>query len=425
MQYKSMSPQNLEGELSVLNAKLEELKAKKLSLDMSRGKPCREQLELSDGMLSCLTSEECVLSPAVDLRNYGVVEGIPAARKFFAELLDVEADEVMVCGNSSLNIMYDTIVRAMLFGVDAESRPWKDQGEIKFICPVPGYDRHFRICETLGIKMISVPMTADGPDMDEVEKLVQDESVKGIWCVPKYSNPEGITYSDETVRRFAALKPAASDFRIFWDNAYFVHELYDEGDKLLNLLDELKRTGNEDMAYIFASTSKLSYPGAGVGVLVSSKKNIAFAVKHMFVQTIGHDKINQARHVKFFKDREGVLAHMKKHADILRPKFDVVLKTLNREFENGDIASWTNPLGGYFVSLDLLDGCAKKTVQMCADTGVKLTDAGATHPYGIDPRDRNIRIAPSYPSVDELKTAIEVLCVCAKIVCIEKLLNKD
>jgi len=322
--------------------------------------------------------------------------------------------------------MYDTIVRAMLFGVDADSKPWKDQGEIKFLCPSPGYDRHFRICETMGIRMITVPMTENGPDMDEVERLVEaDESIKGIWCVPKYSNPEGITYSDETVRRFAALSPKASDFRIFWDNAYFIHELYeDKADTLLNLLSELKKSGREDMAYIFASTSKISYPGAGVGVMVSSKKNIAWAGKQMFGQTIGHDKINQARHVKFFRDVDGIRAHMKKHAAIMRPKFEIVISTLEREFENGDIASWTKPLGGYFISLDLLDGCAKKTVELCAQAGVKLTDAGATYPYGIDPRDRNIRIAPSYPTVDELREAIEVLCVCAKITCLERMLNK-
>ena len=389
MQYKSASPELIKSELEVLYKKLEGLRAKNLNLDMSRGKPCREQLELSDGMLSCISGDECTLSPAVDLRNYGVVDGIPACREFFSDLLDVEADEVLVCGNSSLNIMYDTIVRALLFGVDADSTPWKDQGEVKFLCPSPGYDRHFRICETVGIKMITVPMTSEGPDMDEVERLVStDDKIKGIWCVPKYSNPEGITYSDETVRRFAALKPAASDFRIFWDNAYFIHEIYeDREDVLLNLLTELKKTGREDMAYIFASTSKISYPGAGVAVLASSKKNVAWATKHLFVQTIGHDKINQARHVKFFKDKEGVRAHMKRHAAIMRPKFDVVLSTLESEFENGDIASWTHPLGGYFVSLDLLDGCAKRTVQMCAEVGVKLTEAGATYPYGIDPQD--------------------------------------
>ncbi len=426
MQFKSMAKNELERELQALSEKFTSLKNKNLKLDMSRGKPCREQLVLSDGMLSCIGADECVLSPAVDLRNYGVVDGIPSAKALFAELLEVETDEVLVCGNSSLNIMYDTVVRALLFGTEEGCDSWSAQGEIKFLCPVPGYDRHFRICETLGIKMISVPMKKDGPDMDEVERLVaEDEKIKGIWCVPKYSNPEGITYSDEVVRRFASLKPAARDFRIFWDNAYFVHDLYeDRKDTLLNLLSELKKTGRENMAYIFASTSKISYPGAGVGVLVSSRQNIARATKQMSAQTIGHDKINQARHVKFFKNAEGVKSHMMKHAEIMRPKFDIVVSTLEREFENGDIASWTNALGGYFISLDLLDGTAKKTVEMCKSVGVVLTDAGATHPYGVDPRDRNIRIAPSYPSCEELSVAIDVLCTCAKIACIEKLLEK-
>ncbi len=424
MQYKTMAKSGLAQELETLRAKYESLKKQNLKLDMSRGKPCREQLILSDEMLSCISPDECVLSPAVDLRNYGVLDGIPEAKKMFAELLQVACDEVLVCGNSSLNIMYDTVVRALLFGSEEGFEPWGKQGEIKFLCPVPGYDRHFRICETLGIKMIPVPMKKDGPDMDEVERLVKEDSkIKGIWCVPKYSNPEGITYSDEVVKRFANLECAAADFRIFWDNAYFIHDLYsDKSDTLLNLLDELKKTGKEDMAYIFASTSKISYPGAGVGVLVSSKKNIKRASSQMSAQTIGHDKINQARHVKFFKNAEGVKAHMAKHAEIMRPKFEAVVSTLEKEFENGDIASWTKPLGGYFVSLDLLDGTAKKTVKMCRELGVVLTDAGATHPYGIDPRDRNIRIAPSYPCLEELKQAIDVLCTCAKIACIEKLI---
>ncbi len=426
MQYKTLNKNELSEQLEALRAQYEIYKSKNLKLDMSRGKPCREQLELSDSMLTCLSPEECPISPAVDLRNYGVLDGIPEAKALFAELLEVDTDEVLVCGNSSLNIMYDTIVRALLFGTEEGCAPWKDQGEIKFICPVPGYDRHFRICETLGIKMISVPMKSDGPDMDEVERLVEsDEKIKGIWCVPKYSNPEGITYSDEVVRRFASLTPRAKDFRIFWDNAYFIHELYeDKCDTLLNLLSELKKTGRENMAYIFASTSKISYPGAGVGAIVSSRENIIRASKQMSAQTIGHDKINQARHVKFFKNAEGVKAHMMKHAEIMRPKFDIVVSTLEKEFENGDVASWTKPLGGYFVSLDLLDGTAKKTVQMCREAGVVLTDAGATHPYGIDPRDRNIRIAPSYPSLEELSLAINVLCTCAKIACIERLLEK-
>ena len=425
MQYQSLEKNELTKELNKLKKEYEALCREGLCLDMSRGKPNRAQLEISDKILSDLNGDECVLSADFDLRNYGLVEGIPSCRKLFAELLDVEYDEVLVCGNSSLNIMYDTIVRAILFGVDDSSKPWKDAGEIKFLCPVPGYDRHFRICETLGIKMIPVNMTSTGPDMDEVERLVEnDESIKGIWCVPKYSNPEGITYSDETVRRFARLNPKARDFRIFWDNAYFVHDLYDDKkDTLLNLLTELKKTGKENMAYIFASTSKITYPGAGVAVMASSKENVIRATKQLFVQTIGHDKINQARHVKFLKDAKGVEEHMKLHAAMLRPKFEVVIDALEKELVPLGIASFTKPLGGYFVSLDLLDGCAKKTVKMCADAGVKLTDAGATFPYGIDPRDRNIRIAPTYPCLEDLKKALEVLCTCAKITALENLVS--
>ena len=425
MQYQSLEKEELIQKLEQLKKEYEVLCREGLSLDMSRGKPARAQLEISDAVLSNLDGDECALSPDLDLRNYGLVEGLPACRKLFGELLGVEYDQVLICGNSSLNIMYDTIVRAMLFGVDDKSKPWKDLPEIKFLCPVPGYDRHFRICETLGIKMITVNMTPTGPDMDEVERLVEnDESIKGIWCVPKYSNPEGITYSDETVRRFARLNPKARDFRIFWDNAYFVHDLYeDKKDTLLNLLSELKKTGRESMAYVFASTSKITYPGAGVAAMASSKENITRATKQLFVQTIGHDKINQARHVKFLKNAKGVEEHMKLHAALLRPKFDAVIQAFEKELLPLGIATFTKPLGGYFVSLDLLDGCAKKTVKMCADAGVKLTDAGATFPYGIDPRDRNIRIAPTYPCLEDLKKALEVLCVCAKIATLESLLS--
>ena len=426
MQYKTLGKDQLKKELSSLLEKYEQIKAKKLSLDMSRGKPCREQLNLSDGMLKILDSDDCLDMCKTDARNYGIVDGIPAAKKLFADLLGVESENVLVCGNSSLNIMYDTVVRALIFGTDKESKSWYEQGKIKFLCVVPGYDRHFRICESLGIEMISVEMKKDGPDMDEIERLVSsDEKIKGIWCVPKYSNPDGVTYSDEVVKRFASLKPAAKDFRIFWDNAYFIHDLYDDKcDTLLNIFPELDKNKNSDMVYMFSSTSKISYPGAGVGVLVSSRKNIEWAIEKMSAQTIGHDKVNQARHVKFFKDKDGVLSHMKKHAEIMRPKFDIVINALTREFGNSDIASFTKPLGGYFVSLDLLDGTAKKTVQMCKDAGVVLTGAGATHPYGVDPRDRNIRIAPSYPSCAELEEAADVLCTCAKIACIEKLLSE-
>ena len=399
------------------------MKAKGLSLDMSRGKPSAEQVALSDGMLSIIDGEDCVVG-ANDYRNYGIVDGIPEAKALFAELMDCDKDEIIICGNSSLNIMYDTFMRAFVFGIGGE-KPWSKCDKVKFLCPAPGYDRHFRICETLGVEMINIDMTEAGPDMDTVEKLVaQDGDIKGIWCVPKYSNPEGITYSDETVRRFASLKPKARDFRIFWDNAYCVHDLYDEGDTLLNLLEECKKAGNDDLPYIFASTSKISYPGAGVSFIVSSKNNIKSIKDQMSTQTIGHDKLNQLRHVKFFKSVDGIMEQMRKQAEIMRPKFETVITTLNKEFSENAIVTWTVPNGGYFISVNLLDGCAKRTVQLCAEAGVKLTDAGATFPYGIDPRDRNIRIAPTYPSLEEMTSAIEIFCVCAKLAALEKLLNK-
>ncbi len=423
MQYTNLNKSELEREFQAIKKEYEAMKAKGLSLDMSRGKPSAEQVSLSDGMLSIIDGKDCVVG-ANDYRNYGIVDGIPEAKKLFCDLMECEKDEIIICGNSSLNIMYDTIIRAMVFGIDGISTPWAKLDKVKFICPVPGYDRHFRICEKLGIEMINVDMTADGPDMDAVEKLVsEDDSIKGIWCVPKYSNPDGITCSDETVRRFARLQPKAKDFRIFWDNAYCIHDLYDNGDSLLNLLDECKKAGNDDLPYIFASTSKVSYPGSGVAMIISSKNNIARIKDQISTQTIGHDKINQLRHVKFFKDADGVMAQMKKQADIMRPKFEVVLKALEREFGENKIASWTHPKGGYFISVNLLDGCAKRTVQLCSEAGVKLTEAGATFPYGIDPRDRNIRIAPTYPTLEELTDAVEIFCVCAKLASLETLLR--
>ncbi len=422
MQYTDMNKEALEKEFQAVKSEYEALKSKGLKLDMSRGKPSEEQVALSDGMLSAIDGSDCVVG-ANDYRNYGIVDGIPEAKELFSQLMGCAKDEIIVMGNSSLNIMYDTMMRAFVFGIDEGTAPWSKCEKVKFLCPVPGYDRHFRICEKLGIEMINVNMTPTGPDMDTVERLVaEDESVKGIWCVPKYSNPEGITYSDETVKRFAALKPKAKDFRIFWDNAYCIHDLYSEGDVLLDLLSECKKAGNADLPYIFASTSKVSYPGSGVAMIISSKHNIDRIRDQISTQTIGHDKLNQLRHVKFFKNVDGVMAQMKKQADIMRPKFEIVLDALSANFSENKIASWTHPKGGYFVSVDLIDGCAKRTVQLCAEAGVKLTDAGATYPYGIDPRDRNIRIAPTYPTVDEMKGAIEVFCLCAKLAALEKLL---
>lgn len=423
MQYTELNKTLLEKEFEAVKKEYTDLKAKGLKLDMSRGKPSAEQVALSDGMLSIVDGADCV-SGGNDYRNYGIVDGIPEAKKLFADLMGCGEDELIVMGNSSLNIMYDTIIRAMVFGTEAGSTPWGKLDKVKFICPVPGYDRHFRICEKLGIEMINVDMTPNGPDMDAVEKLVaEDDSIKGIWCVPKYSNPDGITCSDETVRRFAALKPKAKDFRIFWDNAYCIHDLYDEGDVLLDLLEECKKAGNPDLPYIFASTSKVSYPGSGVAVIIASKSNISRIKDQISTQTIGHDKINQLRHVKFFRDVDGVMAQMKKHADIMRPKFEAVLNALEKYFSENAIATWTHPKGGYFISVNLLDGCAKRTVQLCAEAGVKLTDAGATFPYGNDPRDRNIRIAPTYPTLEELKDAAEVFCLCARLASLEKLLG--
>ncbi len=423
MQYININKEMLESEFQAVKKEYERLKAQGLKLDMSRGKPSAEQLDITDGMLSIIDGSDCTVGNN-DYRNYGIVDGIPEAKELFSELMGCEKDEIIVMGNSSLNIMYDTILRAFVFGIDS-CKAWAKCEKVKFLCPVPGYDRHFRICEKLGIEMINIDMTPDGPDMDAVEQLVEaDDSIKGIWCVPKYSNPQGITYSDETVKRFAALKPKARDFRIFWDNAYCVHDLYDEADTLLNLLDECKKAGNDDLPYIFASTSKISYPGAGVGVIASSKKNINSIKAQISTQTIGHDKLNQLRHVKFFKNTEGIMAQMKKHADIMRPKFEIVLNALSKEFTENNIITWTHPKGGYFISVDLLDGCAKRTVQLCEEAGVKLTEAGATYPYGNDPRDRNIRIAPTYPTTDELSAAVEIFCLCVKYAAIEKLISE-
>ncbi|MBQ9744565.1 MAG: aminotransferase class I/II-fold pyridoxal phosphate-dependent enzyme [Clostridia bacterium] len=419
-------------ELSALLTELEELygeyKARGLKLNMARGKPCNEQLDLAMGMLDAVDSSSVLTAEdGWDCRNYGVLDGISEAKRLFADMLDVHTENVIVCGNASLNIMHDMIARSMTHGVMG-STPWAKLDRVKFLCPAPGYDRHFKITEHFGIEMITVPMSENGPDMDMIEHLVaEDESIKGVWCVPMYSNPQGYTYSDDTVRRFARLKPKAPDFRIYWDNAYCIHHLYREEkkqDKLLEILSECQLNGNADMVYEFASTSKVSFAGAGISVVAASVGNIAEIKKHMTVQTIGHDKINQLRHVRFFKDMDGVMAHMMKHADIMRPKFEEVDKILTRELEGLDIGSWTMPRGGYFISFDALDGCAKEIVAMCKDAGVVMTDAGATFPYGKDPHNANIRIAPSYPSLNELVTATELFALCVKLVSVKHLLGK-
>jgi DNA-binding transcriptional MocR family regulator len=393
---------------------------------MSRGKPGADQLDLSLAVLDCInSSESCKASDGTDCRNYGLLDGIPEAKRLFAEMLEVDPTEIIIGGNSSLNMMYDTIARAYTHGLLGSEKPWCRLEKVKFLCPSPGYDRHFAVCEHFGFELIPVEMRADGPDMDVVERLVaQDEAVKGIWCVPKYSNPEGITYSDEVVDRFAALRPKAKDFRIFWDNAYCVHHLTDTPDPLKNILEACRRNGNEDTVFIFGSTSKISFPGSGVAMMAASQANIKFIEKQLTIQTIGPDKLNQLRHVRFFQNMDGMRAHMSRHAEILRPKFEAVQEGLESELGGTGLAQWSNPNGGYFVSLNTPDGCAKETVRLCAGAGVKLTPAGATFPYGIDPRDRNIRIAPTFPPVDELKKAIALLGLCVKIAGVGKLLGE-
>lgn len=424
--YKDLSKEELLELKKGLEARFEEIKAKGLSLDMSRGKPAADQLNLSMGMMDVLnSSEELTCANGVDCRNYGGLDGIDEAKQLLADMMEVPKDNVIIFGNSSLNVMYDTVARAMTHGVMG-STSWCKLDKVKFLCPVPGYDRHFAITEHFGIEMINIPMTPEGPDMDLVEELVNnDPAVKGIWCVPKYSNPQGITYSDETVFRFANLKPAAEDFRIFWDNAYCVHHLYeDKQDYLLEILMECKKAGNQDMVYKFSSTSKISFPGSGIAAMAASDANLKDIRNMMKVQTIGHDKVNQLRHVRFFKDIHGIVEHMKKHADILRPKFETVLEVLDRELGGLEIGSWIAPRGGYFISFDALDGCAKAIVAKAKEAGVVMTGAGATFPYGKDPHDSNIRIAPSYPTPEELEMAADIFVLSVKLVSIEKILEE-
>ena len=422
--YKDLSKEELLSLKSNLEKEFKKVKAKGIKLDMSRGKPSTEQLNLSMGMMDVLTSDsDLVCEEGVDCRNYGVLDGIKEAKQLLADMMEVPKDNIIIFGNSSLNVMYDTIARSMTHGVMG-STPWCKLDKVKFLCPVPGYDRHFAITEYFGIEMINIPMTPTGPDMDMVEEYVNnDPAVKGIWCVPKYSNPQGITYSDETVHRFAKLNPAAEDFRIFWDNAYGIHHLYeDKQDYLIEILMECKKEGHPNMVYKFGSTSKISFPGSGIAALAASKANLDDIRKYITVQTIGHDKLNQLRHVKFFKDLEGVHAHMKKHAAILRPKFEMVEATLEKELGGLGIGEWTTPKGGYFISFESLDGCAKKIVAMAKEAGVVMTGAGATYPYGKDPKDSNIRIAPSFPPIEELEKAAQVFVVCVKLASVEKLL---
>lgn len=423
--YKDMSKDELLTLKAALMEEYKEEQAKGLSLNMARGKPGFSQLALSMQMLDEINSKSDMRTLlGNDTRNYGDLDGIGECRQLMADMMEVKKENIIVYGNSSLNVMYDTVSRSMTHGVNG-STPWCKLDKVKFLCPVPGYDRHFKITEFFGIEMINIPMNSDGPDMDLVEKYVNnDAAVKGIWCVPKYSNPTGIVYSDEVVRRFAALKPAAEDFRIFWDNAYSIHHLYDDKrDVILELLNECVKAGNPDMVLKFISTSKVSFPGSGIAALAASEANLEDAKKYMRVQTIGHDKLNQLRHVRFFKDMQGMYAHMRKHADILRPKFEKVWEVLDRELGGLEIGTWTKPVGGYFISFDSMEGCAKAIVAKAKEAGLVLTGAGATYPYGKDPKDSNIRIAPSFPTVEELEVAVEIFVLSVKLVSIDKLLE--
>ncbi len=422
--YIEMTAGELEQELASLKAEYKRMQGLGMPLNMSRGVPCQEQLDLSMGMMDVLdSSSDLTCEDGTDCRNYGQLTGIEEARELLGDMMENNPKDIIIYGNSSLNVMFDTVSRCWTHGVMGGT-PWCRLPVVKFLCPVPGYDRHFAITEYFGIEMITVPMTPTGPDMDLVEKLVrEDEAIKGIWCVPKYSNPQGISYSDETVRRFARLEPAASDFRIFWDNAYGMHHLYDDRqDYLIEILAECKRAGNPDLVYKFSSTSKITFPGSGIAALATSPNNMEDIVGYLRRQTIGHDKVNQLRHVRFFGNIHGMVEHMRKHADIIRPKFELVEEALERDLGGLGIGTWTNPLGGYFIMFDSLPGCAKDIVARCKKAGVVMTPAGATWPHGKDPNDSNIRIAPTYPSLADLKNAIDIFTLCVRISSIKKLL---
>ena len=424
--FSEMTKEELLQEKNELEKEYRRYQMRGLQLDMSRGKPSAEQLDLSMELMDVLHSGvDLACDDGTDCRNYGVVDGIQEAKVLLGDMIECNPDNIMIYGNSSLNIMYDTVSRSMTHGVMG-STPWCKLDKVKFLCPVPGYDRHFTITEHFGIEMINVPMLPTGPDMDMVEELVSgDEAIKGIWCVPKYSNPQGITYSDETVRRFARLKPAAKDFRIYWDNAYGVHHLYDiDHDNLVEIFAECKRAGNPDMVYKFCSTSKISFPGSGVAAIAASANNLEYIKKQLMVQPIGYDKVNQLRHVRFFKDIHGITEHMKKHADILRPKFEMVLDILKQELEDRGVGNWYCPKGGYFICYQALEGCAKDIVARAKKAGVVMTPAGAPFPYGKDPKDSVIRIAPTYPSIEDLETATKIFVVCVKLASVEKMLEK-
>ncbi len=422
MEYSSMSKAQLQAEYDAVAKDFEALKAKGLKLDMSRGKPSKAQLDLVSGILTTLTTPEECMAEGTDVRNYGELAGLPCARKYFAEILGCQPDECFIGGNASLTLMYDTIAKAYTHGLLHSEKPWAKLDKVKFLCPAPGYDRHFKISQSFGMEMITIEMTETGPDMDAVEEAVKDPAVKGMWCVPKYSNPEGVVYSEETIRRIAGLKPAAPDFLLMWDNAYCIHEFDGDYVPFPDIIALCREAGNPDMVFEYASTSKVTFPGAGISVMASSVDNIKYMLSLLGIQTISYDKVNQLRHVRFLKDKATTLELMKKHAAIMKPKFDAVVSALDKEIAPLGIAQWKRPKGGYFVSVDTMDGLAKRTLALCKEAGVVMTGAGATFPYGVDPRDRNIRIAPSLPPVEELEQAIAVFCTCLKLAALEKLL---
>ena len=420
--YSDFTKEELAAELNALLEKYNEYKARGLKLDLSRGKPNAEQLDITLPLLLELKDKSaCFNESGFDCRNYGVLDGIPEMKRLFSDMIGVKKEYIMVGGNSSLQLMYDTLVRAMLFGVLGSERPWNTEDGLKWICVAPGYDRHFKITEVLGFELLTVPMTADGPDMDLVEELVKDPKVKGMWCVPKYSNPTGNTYSDETVRRLAKMKCAAPDFRIMWDNAYVVHDFNEDGDSLLNIFDEAEKYGNGNRIFYYTSTSKITFPGAGVSMMAATPANIKQITYYLGVQTIGYDKLNQLRHVQFFKDSEAVHKHMMSLATLIRTKFEITLNKFEALRGLG-VAEWSEPNGGYFISLDVMSGCAKRVFNLMKDAGVTLTAVGSTYPYGIDPEDKNLRIAPTYPSDEELALACDILVVAVKMAAIEKLM---
>ena len=422
MLLKEMNKEQLVALKNELTAKYDEVKSQGLSLDMSRGKPGADQLDLTTDMLGIMVSaDDCKAANGFDCRNYGVLDGIPECKSFFAELLEVEPKNIVVGGTSSLNLMYDFLNQCMFMGIGG-CAPWSKQGNVKFICNVPGYDRHFAITEYFGIEMISVEMTNEGPDVEKIAELVKDPMVKGMFCVPKYSNPNGVTYSDDVVKALAALKPAAKDFRVIWDNAYIIHELTDTPDTLMNIFEACKEYGTEDYFVEFTSTSKISFPGAGVSAVAASDNNIAVIKKRLNFQTISYDKLNQLRHVKYFKNVDNLKAHMDKHAKIMAPKFSLVLDMLEKEIAPLGIGEWVKAKGGYFISYNTIGSSAKRIGELCKDAGLVLTTVGATYPYGKDPADRNIRIAPSFPTVEDLGKAMEVFCLCAKLVAVEALI---